>query len=234
MITKVTITGADDSIKPEQLIYFTHKYPFVEWGILVSRDNYGTARFPSTKWMSELCRLNLPISLHLCGRYVRDFLKGDYYFTDEIDFILNAAKRVQINTHSINHSVYGENINEYLSFNQDKEFIFQYDNVNTYLLCYLLGKKARNFSTLFDLSGGKGVLPSHWPKPIEGIKCGYAGGISPDNIDNQINKIESIVGLTNIWIDMETHVRSNNDQLFDLTKVDKCLKISSNYIQLGF
>jgi hypothetical protein len=34
-ITRVTITGADDKIQPEQLIDLSYKYCFVEWAIRV-------------------------------------------------------------------------------------------------------------------------------------------------------------------------------------------------------
>ena len=82
-----------------------------------------------------------------------------------------------------------------------------------------------NCSTLFDLSHGAGVLPEQWPKPLPGIRCGYAGGLSPDNIKEQLTLISAAVGDTPIWIDMETHVRSNNDRLFDLGKVEQVLKV---------
>ena len=34
----VTITGADDSIQPSQLLDLQKEFPFVEWGILLSRN----------------------------------------------------------------------------------------------------------------------------------------------------------------------------------------------------
>jgi hypothetical protein len=33
----VTITGADDAVDPEELLQIQQRYPFVEWGILLSR-----------------------------------------------------------------------------------------------------------------------------------------------------------------------------------------------------
>ena len=54
----------------------------------------------------------------------------------------------------------------------------------------------------------------------------------PDNIEEQIKLIEEKAGETNIWIDMETHIRSNNDALFDVYKVEKCLDISKKYLSL--
>ena len=72
-IYKVTMTGADDSINPNELIEISKKYPFVEWGILVSRNSQGSNRFPSLQWMDKLHELNtvnLLLSCHLCGTYI--------------------------------------------------------------------------------------------------------------------------------------------------------------------
>jgi len=110
-----------------------------------------------------------------------------------------------------------------------KEFIFQFDDVNNGII-ESVSKSGVNCSALFDTSGGAGILPNEWPEPLQNIKCGYAGGISPENIEAQIKLIESKVGETKIWIDMETHIRSNNDYQFDLNKVEKCLEISCKYV----
>lgn len=138
--------------------------------------------------------------------------------------------RVQINTHAQKHSYAEGAIGLLDDLGLQKEFIFQYDGVNTALL-----DEAReygtNHSALFDLSHGVGLLPSQWPDLLPGTKCGYAGGLSPENLEEQIRRIEEKAGDTPIWIDMETHVRSDNDQLFDLGKVRTCLEIASAYIK---
>jgi phosphoribosylanthranilate isomerase len=103
-----------------------------------------------------------------------------------------------------------------------KEVIFQFDGVNELLLKTAIQKEL-NCSTLFDLSHGAGVLPESWPKPIEGLRCGYAGGLSPDNVEQQIEKLHSLVGDYFLWIDMETHIRSDSDSKFDLDKVRSVL-----------
>ncbi len=45
-IDKVTLTGADDSVRPAELVEISQQYPLVEWGILFSKSQQGTARFP--------------------------------------------------------------------------------------------------------------------------------------------------------------------------------------------
>jgi hypothetical protein len=85
-------------------------------------------------------------------------------------------------------------------------------------------------SALFDKSGGAGILPTEWPELLNGIKCGYAGGLSPENLEEQIKLIEHKAWSSEIWIDMETHVRSDEDAVLDLEKVIECLTIASQYV----
>ena len=194
------------------------------------RKQYGNNRFPSKSWIDTLHQYGwsgLNLSCHLCGQYVKDILLGKPTPMDDLGVLWDIFGRVQINTHGIPHNFFTEKMCEL--FNPEKEFIFQYDNENAEILESAINQGV-NCSTLFDLSHGAGVLPEQWPMPFNGIKCGYAGGLSPDNLDSQIRLIESNVGATEIWIDMETHVRSNNDRQFDLKKVEQCLLIASPYV----
>jgi hypothetical protein len=233
MLTKVTITGADDSVAPEDLVDLSAKYPFVEWALLSSRASIGKVRFPSTLWIKELMALNAPIKVatHLCGAYVREFLKGDTSFKKEIWNLLCMSARIQINTHGIEHEFNEEAFLHSLKASYTTQHILQYDDVNINIINACIKSKCINVQTLFDLSHGDGILPDVWPTPITGIRCGYAGGLSPDNVEANIHKISDLCKDTPFWIDMETHVRSNNDRQFDLAKVEAVLEISKQYIQ---
>jgi hypothetical protein len=236
MIKKVTITGADDTITPEDLVQLQRQFPFVEWGILVSRKNFGTDRFPSEAWLSRLVTLKskhpeLALACHLCGSYVKEFFSGNGAFiSNELKKVWSIFDRVQLNTHGEIHSWNIKALN-IIHQNNNKEFIFQIDNVNTELFDLAIDTDGLiNISGLFDLSHGAGILPKQWPLPFGKIPCGYAGGLSPDNLEGQIGKIEAVVSSTPIWIDMETHVRSDMGRVFDLGKVKRCLEISSSYV----
>src|SRR5262245_5353667 len=86
MLDRVTFTGADDSIEPEDLAEISKQYPFVEWGILFSKSQQGTPRCPSERWLRKFAAVMIQnpaaqLSAHLCGRWVREFvLNGDYSF----------------------------------------------------------------------------------------------------------------------------------------------------------
>ena len=232
MITKFTMTGADNSISISDLNDMAYRFPFSEWGILVSGKQYGNKRFPSKIWIEQLRNEGwegLNLSCHLCGQFVRDILMGHDAPIRDLGILWDMFARVQINTHGIPHSFDAMKMVELLKAQTGKEFIFQYDNCNAEILEAAINGGVK-CSTLFDLSHGAGVLPTEWPRPLNNISCGYAGGLSPDNLDSQIQLIESKVGETKIWIDMETHVRSNNDVLFDLSKVEQCFNIAAKYI----
>lgn len=236
-ITAVTITGADDSVRPEVLFNLYVKYPFVEWGILLSRNSQGYNRFPSLRWLNRfeymadyLLDFDMPKSGHLCGAYVKEFLMGDTNFIAEIGTIWKIFQRIQINTHGQKHEFDKAGLLNALAQFPDKEFIFQYDNVNKEIFEFAAINSVPPVSALFDLSHGAGIVPDKWPLPIDKIKCGYAGGLSPVNLEQQLKLIESKVGNSQIWIDMETHIRSNYDRLFDLLKVELVLEKCKNYL----
>jgi hypothetical protein len=177
------------------------EFPFVEWGILVSKSAAGRNRFPSLEWISKIPN-NFNISIHVCGRWVREMCEGnvDWYF--ELKDVLGGFNRIQLNFHGYTHRIKEKDfINglkriENLKFGRgrgkgDKQFIFQLDGVNDPLVD-IAKTGGINAVPLFDLSGGEGRLPPFWPVS-EGY-CGYAGGLSPDNVVEQLGKIEKIVG----------------------------------------
>lgn len=251
MIDRVTITGPDDSIKPADLIPLTEEFPFVEWGILVSAGNVGSPRFPSMKWMAEMRELqeeggplnHAHVSLHLCGRWVRKLLLGIVEIPTND---LPCHDRMQLNFHAENTPCDPEGLCSALWQRfHPREFIFQIDgnggNAHLDSLWDWMDKVNRRMSAvaLFDVSGGAGILPREWPKPIwlksdsQYAYHGYAGGLGPDNLAEQIPLILEAAGpnCPHIWIDMETKVRSGDDRQFDLSKVRKCLEIAQSYVK---
>lgn len=229
-LDKVTITGADESINPQQLKDISKEYPFVEWGILYSKkhNNKGAPRYPQQKWINNLHKINkesMCLSLHLCGSIVRDLATHAKWKISPLTK-LTGFNRVQLNFS-----------NKRLDFHEDfidvlpyrKRFIFQMNGINDNII-YKALYLGRDVVPLFDNSCGTGILPSEWPKPIAGIHNGYAGGLGPKNLKKQLDKIANVVKRGRIWIDMETNVRSNNGQQFDLNKVTKCLDIAEKYM----
>ena len=231
-LDRVTITGADDSIDPQDLIQLSKRFPFVEWGILLSRSQEGAARFPSTDWLLKLKGITdehpLTLSGHLCGQWVRALMHGSNRFRYERPGVHDMFERVQLNFHGEPHDVYPL-CAEALADWEREQYVFQVDGVNNSVMEELQVGSGLDFAPLFDLSGGAGVEPEEWPAPIAPY-CGYAGGLHPDRLDAQLERIEVVAASSRIWIDVETHVRSDQDRLFDLAKVDKFLATAEKWV----
>lgn len=246
IITKVTMTGADDTIRHSELFKTSEIFPFVEWGILVGAEYYGRSRFPSKSWLETLAKKaeidsKAKFSCHLCGRFVNNILMGGDVFQHlPMEDWAALFSRVQINTHGVMHQFAPIALENLMRQHENLQFIFQYDEANPLLMQYILPKGG---SALFDASHGAGVLPAKWPQAIPGVKCGYAGGLGPENIAAELEKINQVVPEdTEIWIDMETklfttEIRSGNPVTkFDIKKVTEVLQIveKSGYLKNSF
>jgi hypothetical protein len=256
-IDRVTITGADDSIRPEELLPLTQEFPFVEWGILASQHNtwerVGTVRYPPPRWIAALQDMEesgeLPnLAMHINGIWVRRLLRGENIVPENL---FTGFNRVQLNFHAERNACNPADFADCLK-SIGKTFIFQLDGAkgNAHLNS-ARAYEVRNCFGLFDVSGGAGILPSEWPKPIYldvqpgghggGEEYhdyhGYAGGLGPENLAEQIPLILKASAGTEharegrIWIDMETRVRSDDDRQFDLAKVRRCLEIAAPYVK---
>jgi hypothetical protein len=239
-IETVTVTGADDGTAPDKIYALSLAYPFVEWGILLSKKNEGYPRFPSSLWLNDFL-LNkhdeVTVSGHLCGHWVRDIVSGGVDFANQKEELLPFFDRFQLNFHGEPHHIV--NVDnylyalDYLNASGNQQIIYQRDGVNDLLFSHARSQSAKRAGLdavpLYDISGGRGILPKDWPEP-EGTYCGYAGGLSPANLQEQIDKLSKIVGDNHIWIDAETCLRTDDNQLLDLQKVVQFLEIAKPFV----
>ncbi len=224
----VTITGADDATDIDELVDLSAQFPFVEWGILVSKSQEGSIRFPSRNWVDQFGiaaqKHKLKTAMHVCGSWVGDLFKGELH-RDELPSVVDFAQRIQINS-------WGRSLNSTSDFHWSsadklsKWFIFQWSPVGEFL-----AKRAREqgfaASGLFDGSGGQGKSPESWPHAIStGFPMGFAGGLGPTNVRSQILKIDEAAGHSPFatWIDMEGRVRTEDGVMLDLGKVRSVLE----------
>jgi len=228
MINAVTITGADDSVTPQQLLDLQNKYPFVEWAILFSTKRTGTPRYPSVDWIDDFFDVRfLGTSAHLCGDYAKAILLGDDSF---LKLTEGKFSRVQINHNFANSPNGVDNLQMIIERYPMIDFIIQKNQANG-LVCRDLEKELyHNLNFLYDSSGGRGKKIDFLGMPFDHNYTGYSGGLSPDNIEEEVLRINKFVGDTNVWVDMESHVRSNDGNLFDLDKVEKVLNIVDKYL----
>lgn len=236
-IYRVTITGADDNTPISELRKLTDEFEFVEWGILIGTQKQ-LSRFPSLDWIYELVEergrkgARMWLSLHVCGQPLRDIAAGNSPFQRELNFLFTAFDRVQLNWHGERQGNISENILKAFCNScpeWDPQIIFQNDGVNTNDIWQPC---SRRFicSYLFDQSHGAGVVPDEWPQCSNELTCGYAGGLGPHNLSTELPKIFVANKYnTDIWIDAETHVRTNN--VLDMDKVRRFLEIAKPHIK---
>lgn len=213
----VTLTGADDTVSPNDLFAISKEFPFVEWGILTGSQM--GHRFPSEYWINALLGLSLgPInlSLHICGAPLRSIAGGKLM---RKRFSFGAFQRCQLNWHGEYQGDIADNIvsvfDAYTKWHP--EVIFQLDGQNADLA--FAARHHIDTAGLFDCSHGAGVLPQVWPNYYDAFPCGYAGGLGPDNIAEELPKIQAVAG-DGYWIDMETKLYTGFQ--FDL---DKCRSV---------
>lgn len=227
MLTSVTITGADDGVNPGDLVALSREFPFVEWGILFSAKRTGTPRYPTPGWVHGLAgaarRHGLRLSAHLCGQMARDTAAGlDRWLPSQ------TFQRAQIN--GIDVPAPGL---AYLASEarwSGTEFIVQVRYEARLQHAAHFAAALPNVTALFDPSGGRGVEPLRWPAPPLGLRLGYAGGITPANVDEVLTAIagERLTSSGDWWIDMESGVRTGDR--FDLALVREVLDRAQPWI----
>lgn len=217
----VTITGADESVDPAWLLGLSERYPYVEWGILLSQKRSGKEpRYPGAAWIKELSdavfkHKGVNLSLHLCGQWGREALVGEWRPPQQLFYICMQAQRIQFNVPNPPLTKLVETSKQHILPVPDFAAV------------------PANFAPLFDRSGGRGALPSEWPTPLPGVYCGYAGGLTPANLDASLQAILGLADDTQeCWVDMESGVRGhrNGQDVFDLDKVEACLRIAERYV----
>uniref|UniRef100_A0A7S0EXA0 Phosphoribosylanthranilate isomerase n=1 Tax=Phaeocystis antarctica TaxID=33657 RepID=A0A7S0EXA0_9EUKA len=236
--------GADDTVEPAALKQISERHGWVEWGILFRPDKAGSARFASDEWLTRLGQVNsagrMRLAGHLCATHVDDLLRGDTSFVRKLRDA--GFQRLQVNATAANGAdvtlfadaagaaACGEALLQAMRAVPEVEFILQRNSLTRPLWAPFLEQSAPppNMSMLFDESMGMGVTGGAWhAPPPPHISFGYAGGLSPDNITEQLARIAEVAPGRELWVDMETGVRSglpDGSDVFDLAKCLSCLE----------
>lgn len=228
-LERVTLTGADDSVDPGDLVELSREFHFVEWGILVGSHD-GSTRFPSRDWIRRLYSANddvshdVQLSLHICGGRLRNIASGNPDLHDYLSGCESIFQRTQLNWHGEKQSsVVASNVSDSFMSLQiagwEPEIIFQLDGQNDHM--FVEAGRFFRVSGLFDCSHGAGVLPTSWPIARGDISCGWAGGLGPDNVVDEFQRIRQ-KAIQPFWIDMETKLFT--EWKFDLAKCRSVLE----------
>ncbi len=227
---RVAISGIDESAAKEELKKVHQEFPFVEWGLLI-HDGPPKPRYPSADWRNRLVASSgaMAFVAHLEADVCRMILNGE----SSSDWNLSRYRRVQLNI--AGDLDYWLNLDSYSFEHLPKlDYILQLPSLEGD--CLRLPRRMRSMrlevSILYDGSWGRGILPEKWPAPPADIDTGMAGGLSPNNLEEQLEKILALPDPGVVWIDMETHVRDPQSDTVDLAKVRGCLSIAKDFVVL--
>lgn len=195
------------------------------------------AGMPRRIWLEELLKTSdmaftpLNIALHVNYDWCSDFCSGN--IPTELKSLLDRKhkntgkpiiKRWQLNLGDGTIIPDAKYISDIIKYYPYQEFIFPYNN-NYKLQNFIeeLNKTGVKFSLLFDASYGAGISPSSWNKPVyQQHPQGYAGGLSPENVVQNLDKIAKVAGnRTDVWIDAEGKLMKPGTRIFDLNRANR-------------
>ena len=233
ILRKVTISGADDKSSISTMLGLSQIFPFVEWGVLLSETRRSTSRYPTASWVESICTLarNAAVQLcgHLCGQLARAVCKG--HFPVQHDDV--AFGRMQLNIAGCMDLIEDEG-RVAACLPPGPEYILQVGGQHQHgiAMASRFAAAGVEVSVLFDASGGRGICPGVWPDSADDVSCGFAGGLGPENVQEQLACIEKTAKNRQVWVDLETNVRAASGEL-DFVKVATCLEISKKYARLA-
>ena len=227
-LERVSISGIDESASQEELKEVHAEFPFVEWSLLI-HNGPPRPRYPSAAWRNRLLERSGEMSFvaHLEADLCREVFSGRIH----PDLNLSAYKRVQFNfSRELDYFVKLAPIS--LHHLPKLNYIVQIPRLDDQNigLAQRIQSQGLDVSILYDGSWGRGILPENWPAPSAEFGTGMAGGLSPDNLEEQLAKISALPGPRPTWIDLETNVRDPISDTIDFERVRTCLIIARDYV----
>jgi hypothetical protein len=230
---RITFTGIDESCPIADLFALLDAgCSRIELGILYSDTRAGAGRYPGASWIRQTARRihsvygRGHVALHVCGSAVRRLLRGEALHPDLS--VIGGFERIQLNGRFTDEEVGA--FRKFVWNLNGGRVITQFDSNpslhtatgTVYERLCSDGIARHTHQVLFDASGGRGVVREEWPAHLGGWACGYAGGLGPDNLRDELPRIAAAAGAFPYWIDMESKLRDGVDQ-FSLVLAHRAL-----------
>lgn len=208
----ITLTGADERTDLRSLVTLAER-PGVEIGLLLSLSNSGN-RYPGQQWLRfAVHQLGPRCAVHVCGSSARAAL-----LSGSLPWIQDAG-RLQVN------GAIGEEMLRTLT-SRFRVVVTQHRSGATLASLDALGPGEHQL--LVDASGGRGLTPSKWSRPETSRAVGFAGGLGPDNLAEELTRIARFARVP-WWVDMETKLR--RDDWFDLPLAGQCVDLRDQWAE---
>ena len=218
---------------------------------------------PRNEWFRELLdyvitdKININLAVHVNNEWCKHICSTGEIPTELSDIFdlcydddknRPVVKRWQLNMseNAAKGIKYGK-LKRLFNSNSNKEFIVG-QNMNTRLAAGKLHDMGARFSLLYDTSGGRGLSPAIWTVPLyPNVAQGYAGGLSPENVCENLTRIARVAVLPNvrydekhkpvyslqerrdIWIDAEGKLKT--DDKFDIARAKKYILNAESWLK---
>lgn len=198
------------------MVELSMRHPFAEWGFLYSPMMSGKGgRYPSVHFLTrylETLPESINVALHMCGDGAPNLINGDEQEQNLLEIMRQRNGRIQLNFNAARRGFTTSQLSDFIA-KAGVDIITQYSKPNASVVSNI---QLNNHLMLFDASGGQGKLRDSWNPPLANAVCGYAGGLSPINIAEQLPLIHSAVGGNPYWIDMEGKLRDEKRSFYPI------------------
>ena len=208
----------------------------IDYVIIDQIDDVNLAVHVNQEWCAEICRTGeIPQELRRFF-YERRFANWPVIKRWQLNMSKNVADNINVRA-----------LRKLFAHHPENDFIIQY-NDNTQEAAKKLYDAHARFSVLYDASGGRGLSPTGWGAPVfTGVAQGYSGGLSPENVAENLDKIARVAVLPNvrydekhkpvyslqerrdIWIDAEDKLKT--DDKFDIARAKEYIINAENWLK---
>lgn len=225
-VKTITCSGANENTSVGGLLDLLSEFPMAEAGIQISADKCRNG-MPRYHWIKQVAaearKLAKPVqlALHINKDWVEDFCNGAVApelsefmalaYADgsrifrrlQLNFKIGREREPDIDTVAAMVAAYPAH-----------RFVFSY-NPNNAVIIRELYRRGVMFDNLFDSSFGEGVMPICREGIVfEDRLQGYAGGLGPENIKNELDKINDVNLLSAIvYVDAEGHLKGEDGSM---------------------
>lgn len=236
----ITLSGVNEQTNPYCLSVLKDKR--IELGIQVSQKKgaSGTLRYQWLDKVHEVYRYSpLSFALHINSTWVEDICHGNIPLTVQEFLAWRCGfepffQRIQLNfkvgrEEHFDTKVLIETMKSPVF--RKVRFILPWNDANAKVL-QEVHEAGLSFDCLYDNSHGEGVTASSYKAPaFDGVFQGYSGGLSPENVVGELQKIATVVPEnTAIWIDAEGKLKGPDGYV----TLERCLDFVYAIKHAGF
>lgn len=228
------------------IVALAHTSPRAEIAVQAHPSKMSSG-MPRNEWFRELLQyvqqdhIDINLAMHVNREWCDEICRTGKIPTELKDFFglsndVNKKpliKRWQLNIpHDTARNVNIKALAQLIECASKRDFIIQYGGHTKHIAAQLFCCNNIRFSLLYDASGGRGISPDCWQKPVfPCVPQGYSGGLSPENVENNLSEIARVQKWPrdDIWIDAEGKLKT--DDKFDINRARQYILNAEHWLQ---